>query len=354
MRDISKLHWITKVEKDKYEMILDHHMLSSWRMCQANFELLHIEGRRIKAGYSWSLEFGALLHKMIEHLYKWRLEGTWSLDKTTQEAYHLWDEKNMDRFREHRTCKSLGGKLGFIALTHMYASYYGQDTERIRIIDTEVSFGRNKEVPLGSFQTIVDKKLVTVYCYLSGRIDFLADDGLKIGPIDHKTRASFNSHDLGATYNPHEGMTGYIYATKKIIETHYPEQAKQRQVNTAWMNFIQVSHEVDPLKRFRRVLLMRTPYQLEEYRLRQIESFKDIFRYLQFSRKAQWNTEVCTHWYGNECVYRPVHRQPDEASQLIVLNNDYSVEEFWNPEKPEAENDGGAAVARVEEPVQST
>lgn len=353
MRDITKLHWIKELDEGRYEMVLDHHMLSGWRSCQANFELLHIEGRRIKAGYSWPIEFGTLLHKMIEDIYKWRADGTFTLDRLTHEAYHMWDEKNMERFKDHKTCKSLGGKMGFIALCHAYAQYYTQDWERLRIIGTEIAFGRNREVPLD----VVDMKghqgrPIRLHCYLSGKIDFLADDGNKIGPVDHKTRAAFGIQDLGAGYNPHEGMSGYVYAAKHIIKTHYPKLAEQRQVNTAWMNFIQISHETNPLKRFKRVLLMRTDYQLEQFRLRQLETFKDIFRYLDEERPASWNTEMCAHWYGTDCVYRAVHRQPDEQSQLIVLNNDYTHNTYWNPEETEyGDNGNGAAGTNQQEPT---
>lgn len=354
MRDITKLHWIHPAGDNRYEMILDHHMLSGWRSCQANFELLHLQGRRIKAGYSWPIEFGILLHRMIEDIYKWRNEGTFTLERLTNEAYHMWDEMNMDRFKDHRTCKSLGGKLGFIALCHAYAQYYTQDWERLRIIDTEIAFGRGKEVPLGTIEldnyeyanSEFHSNPITIDCYLSGKIDFLADDGNKIGPVDHKTRASFGIADLGASYNPHEGMSGYIYATRHIVENHYPELYKKRSVNTAWMNFIQVGHEVDPLKRFRRTFLMRTDYQLEQFRLRQLETFRDIFTFMAEERKAVWNTEMCAHWYGTDCIYRAVHRQPDEQSQLIVLNNDFHNESYWNPEEPEAVRNGNGSSSQ--------
>jgi hypothetical protein len=129
-------------------------------------------------------------------------------------------------------------------------------------------------------------------------------------------------------------MTGYIYGTRELIKK-IPEMS-HLQVGTAWMNFIQVQNESDMSKRFRRVLVMRTEEQLEEYRIRQLETFKDIFFYLQWDRTATWNTEVCTHWYGTTCLYQSVHRLPDRDSQLIVLNNDFTEGQFWTPE-PELE-----------------
>lgn len=355
MRDIAKLNWIRAVGPSKYEMVLDHHMLSGWRMCQSYFELLHVEGRRPKASHGWAISFGILLHKVIQNIYEWRSENSFSLEKLTNEAYHLWDEHKMDRFKEHRTSKSLGGKVGFMSLCHQYAQFYNQDSERLRIIGTEIAFGSNHEVPLGSIK-VGD---IEIACYLSGRIDFLADDGVKIGPVDHKTRAAFGMVDLGATYNPHEGMTGYIYATREFVKKHYPELAAKRQINTAWMNFIQVNHEPELQKRFKRVLIMRTDFQLEQFRLRQLAAFESLFQYLAEERLATWNTEMCAHWYGGECIYRPVHRQPDLQSQLVVLENDYDQGKYWNPEateteEPEDNGNGGARKTTTEESLDST
>jgi hypothetical protein len=296
-----------------------------------------MQGRRPKNGYSWSLEFGTLFHKIVEEIYGWRKEsGTgYTPDRLIQRGIELWDGANMDRFQDHPTCKSLGGKPGFITLCLQYVSYYTQDTERLRIVGTEIGFGRGKDVCLGTFFITVNQiKVIKINCYLAGRIDFLAEDGRKIGPIDHKTRALFGKKDLSLQYTPHEGMTGYIYGTRELIKK-IPEMS-HLQVGTAWMNFIQVQNESDMSKRFRRVLVMRTEEQLEEYRIRQLETFKDIFFYLQWDRTATWNTEVCTHWYGTTCLYQSVHRLPDRDSQLIVLNNDFTEGQFWTPE-PELE-----------------
>lgn len=356
IKDISKLHWIKQTEEYRYEMILDHHMLATWRMCQVHFELLHMEGRRPKNGYSWSLEFGIIMHKVIDDLYKWKEEGTYSVDRIASHAISLWDAADMDRFKDHPTYKSLGGKLGFIALCHQYVNYYTSDTERLRIVGTEIGFGSNKEVPLGLSKMLIESDgepdYVWIDCFLSGRIDFLADDGVKIGPLDHKTRAVFGRKDLSSQYNPHDGMTGYIYATRHILNHRFPAMAEKRKCNSAWMNFIQVQNEPDMQKRFKRVLLMRTDYQLEEYRLRQIETFKDIFNYLYYGKKAQWNTEACNHWYGTNCMYQPVHRQADRNSQLLILQQDFTSGVYWNPEGEELEN--GHTVSRDNTSYQTT
>jgi hypothetical protein len=344
MKDISKLNWIKAISPNEYDMFLDHHMLASFRMCQGYFELLHMEGRRPKNGYSWSLEFGTLFHRIIEEIYNWRQDNEYSHDRLIQKGIELWDNANMDRFREHPTYKSLGGKPGFITLCIQYVSYYNNDTERLRIVGVEIGFGRGKDVPLGVlYLTGIHGKVVKINCFLAGRIDFLAEDGRKIGPIDHKTRALFGKKDLSTQYSPHEGMTGYIYAARELIK-NLPEMS-HLQANTAWMNFVQVQNEADMSKRFRRIIVMRTPEQLEEYRQRQLETFKDIFFYLQWDRTAQWNTEVCTHWYGTTCIYQHVHRLPTKQDQLIVLGNDFTDGEFWNPEV-EGDSNGDTPVSR--------
>lgn len=344
MKNISQLNWIKAISPNEYDMILDHHMLAGFRMCQSYFELLHIQGRRPKTGYSWALEFGILFHKIIDDIYNWKQKGDFDLERLIKRGVELWQTNNMDRFLEHPTCKSLGGQAGFVTLCLQYVQYYTNDTERLRIVGTEIGFGRDKDVSLGTFYITVNQaELIKVNCYLSGRIDFLAEDGRKIGPVDHKTRAVFGKKDLSIQYNPHEGMSGYIYAAKQLV-SKIPEMS-HLQTNSAWMNFIQVTNESDVTKRFRRIIVMRTDQQLEQYRIRQVETFRDIFFYLHWDRTATWNTEVCTHWYGSTCIYQPVHRLPDANSQLIVLNNDFTSGEYWNPEEI-GDSDNDSPVSR--------
>jgi hypothetical protein len=237
---------------------------------------------------------------------------------------------------------------GFVTLVMQYATYYNQDSERLRILDTEVAFGSGHEVPLGTLTFMVPEGPIKVDCYLSGRIDFLADDGIKIGPVDHKTRATFAQVEHILQYNPHEGITGYIYAVGHIIRKRHPVMAAQRKCNSAWLNFIQVANESDPVKRFKRGLVMRTDYQLEQWRLRQLSTFEEIFRWLRSGHEPTWNTEVCTHWYGVNCIYHAVHRQPDANSQLVVLNSDYQAGKYWNPEDiPDDSTNGSSKSPEV-------
>jgi hypothetical protein len=345
-RILDEVHWIRRVAENHYEMVMDHQMLSSWRMCEAHFNLTHVHGYVVKSQRNWSLEFGTVFHRAVEEIYKMRKQnGTSSITymDLAQLAAQLWDRAGLDVFEYHRTFKQLGGKQGFIALVMQYATFYSQDTERLRILDTEVGFGRNREVPLGTLNfsnnTVYDTTRVD--CFLSGRIDFLADDGRNIGPVDHKTRSVFANVEHILQYNPHEGITGYIYAVGHIIKKRHPVIAAQRRTNSAWLNFVQVANESDPLKRFKRGLVMRTDYQLEQWRLRQLTTFEEIFRWLRSGHEPTWNTEVCTHWYGVNCVYHAVHRQPDAQSQLTVLNTDYVAGKYWNPE--EVDNGNGVS-----------
>lgn len=326
-------------------MFLDHHALSTFRQCAQHFQYLHVEGRRPKTGVAdrWFLDFGSVFHKVVEDLYNWKQEGTFSIERLTEHTAYLWKVVyNIDRYATNKNYIAINGLVGFLALVHQYVQYYTQDTERLRLIGTEIAFGRQREVPLGCFTVITSESngfdMVKVSCYLTGRIDFLMDSGHRIGPLDHKTRGFFKG-DLGAAYNPQEGMTGYIYATREILKKNFPDLAKTKRVDTAWMNFVQVQSEPDPIKRFRRVPVMRSDYELEQFRLRQLTSFEKIFRQLYFNQIPDWDTEKCTRWYySSECIYRKVDRQPDAQSQLIVLNQDFDVDKFWNPEKTPEEN----------------
>jgi hypothetical protein len=284
----------------------------------------------------WFLDFGILFHQIVEDIYTWKQEDTYDNHRLAEHISALWTAGDYEWHmqRQDKAVLALGGLPGLIALGIQYTEYYNRDTERLRMIGTEITFGKKREVLLGSF--VVDEE-INIDCYLTGRIDFMMDSGHKIGPMDHKTRSYFKG-DLGAAYNPQEGMTGYIFATKQILKHNFPELYEKKQVDTCWMNFVQVQSEPDPLKRFKRIPIMRTEYQLEEFRLRQLSTFEQIFRMMYFDQRATWDTEKCAHWFGfNDCMYRKVHRQPDLQSQLVVLQTDFQEGSYWNPEKEESD-----------------
>jgi len=176
-------------------------------------------------------------------------------------------------------------------------------------------------------------EMVHVDAYLTGRIDFLMDNGRVIGPLDHKTTAAIVGDPL-EKYDPQDGMTGYIYATKHIIEKNFPELAKQRKLNMMWMNFVGISNQTDPNKRFKRLPLHKTDWQLEEYRLRNLTTFRRIFEMIYFEQPPQWATNLCGNMFRRDCQFKKVHRQSDLNSAFLVMNIDFIKKPIWNPANP--------------------
>src|ERR1700733_14571908 len=96
-----------------------------------------------------------------------------------QHGKMLWAKMDMDYYKgKDDKYDDVGGLPGFLSLLVQYYTFY-MDL-RVRVIDTEIVFGYNKEVHLGSFyfKEFTDnifpfhelaKPWLTVSCYLTGR-----------------------------------------------------------------------------------------------------------------------------------------------------------------------------------------
>jgi hypothetical protein len=324
----SKFHWFEVDPSDGVvNMYLDHHSLSTFRSCEAAFELSMMGNVRPKYKH-WNLEFGIIFHTMIEHFYIGKRDGNFDMDSWLSMAVGLWHEADMDgQFSEHKMYKTLGGLPGFLAMIIQYSEHFAKEVDRLRVIGIEIHFGKKKEVPLGTFG---NGTKYPVRCYLTGRIDFLMDSGAAIGPLDHKTTAFFRGNPTDS-YEPQEGMTGYVFATQYIIEKNFPELLQGRKVDRIWMNFAQIAPDADPMKRFKRVPLFKTDWQLEEFRLRQIRTFEKIYTLVTSGARPDWNTSVCNNMFHSSCQYRNLHRQNSSSAMLQILNADFTVGKAWDP-----------------------
>jgi hypothetical protein len=341
---ISRYHWFQRGEDGVIELFLDHHALATFRSCEASFELSMMANIR-PIHKSWNLEFGIIFHKMIEEFYLAKWDERFELVSWLQLAIGLWDKFAMEaQFGEHKMYKMLGGVYGFIDMLAQYADHFAAEVDRLRVIGIEITFGKKREVPLGTFAAYqldptlqphfkigFDAQVEPVRCYLTGRIDFLMDSGNAIGPLDHKTTAFFRGNPAN-TYDPQEGMTGYIFAVQNIMKKSFPELLGQRKVDRIWMNFAQVSPVKDPMERFKRVPMFKTDWQLEQYRLRQLRTFHKIYDMIVLGERADWNTSVCNKMFHNECQYRNLHRQNTNDAMIQVLKTDFKVAAPWNPE----------------------
>ncbi|HWY36816.1 MAG TPA: hypothetical protein VNX68_19375, partial [Nitrosopumilaceae archaeon] len=128
------------------------------------------------------------------------------------------------------------------------------------------------------------------------------------------------------------GMTGYVFAAKKIIENI--QGIDRKPCNKIWMNFIQVKGEKILGDRFKRMPLYKSDAELEDYRLRMISTVSRIYQLLTNPElKPNWNTMMCNNYMHNTCAFQAVHRQKDAQSQLLVLQSQFVKKEIWNPEK---------------------
>jgi hypothetical protein len=296
-----------------------------------------MEGWSGKGSQPWFFAIGILFHKFVEDYYQMKELQALDYNLLIDHATELWLKMEMDKkYWQEKGMTQLGGLPGFCALIAQYCNFYAGDMERLRPIATEIAFGKEREVPLGSF-TVIDEcsvgvRNVYVDCYLTGRIDFLMDNGRVIGPLDHKTTAAIIGDPL-EKYDPQDGMTGYIFATKCIIERNFPTLAKERKLNMMWMNFVGLNNNADPNKRFKRLPLHKTDWQLEEYRRRNITTFKRIFEMIYNEQPAQWNTGLCGNMFRRDCMFKNVHRQGSLESAFLIMNNDFVKKPLWNPQE---------------------
>jgi hypothetical protein len=322
--------------KKKLIVIIDNHLAQTYRGCAANFFMGNVEGYHKKSFLRegekeriWNLEFGILLHKMLELYYTNFRDSKFDVNAwATSRAIAEWNEAGMDVHCEEKEYKTIGGLHGFVSLLLQFAVFFTPQNEKIRVLGSEVSFGRAGEVPL-----FIGKDLEI---YLAGRMDLIVDDGYFICPMDHKTEGLFRG-DPAAKYEMEEGPTGYIYALSKILpQLVPPDQILKRDCSKILMNLIQKKQTDNPGDRFKRVPIRKTAYQLEEYRKRMcstvVHLIKDMERYAIGIQPAR-NTMMCTNWYHRDCVFRDVHRQGSREGELVTLANGYIVQPLWNTEE---------------------
>lgn len=330
----AKLPWVYWDEKaQKLIVIVDNHLLQNYRACEANFFLANVEGYHRKSQLHenekqrvWNLDFGIILHKMLELYYKnFRLPNFDPTAWATERAIKEWNEMKMDIHAEDKEFKLIGGIHGFVGLLIQYCTVMTPQNEKLRILGSEISFGRAKEVPL-----YIGPDLEI---YLAGRMDIIADDGYFIFPMDHKSEGLFRG-DPAAKYETDEGPTGYVYSLSKILPTMVPpDQILKRDCSKIVMNLIQKKPTDTPAERFKRAPIRKTAWQLEQYRMRMcstvVHLIKDLERYTQ-GIPAPRDTTKCSNWFHRDCVYRDVHRQGSLEGELATLNNGYIKLPIWN------------------------
>jgi hypothetical protein len=315
-----------------WELYLDHSILSSARMCEARFWLDYVEAKESKGMISWPLAYGSLIHKQMEHYYKAQMEGKFELRKWLEFSVAKWYELRMPAYKDYPQFKSIGGFEGFVTSTTQYAEYYNRSIDNLKPIALEIPFGKAKEVPLLEDHTLY--RYAPFRLYLSGRMDFIFDNGRNIGPLDHKSFSIAGKNPV-LGYEVQEGMTGYVYAMDYIYKNHFAIIPGMfgRSTNILWLNFMLTKTEPDLNKKFQRIPLYKTPYQLEAWRMRQISTAAKIYQLLFEDRVPDFNAHVCTNYFHSTCPYQPVHRLGTEQDMFTILSKDFQVRQNqWNPE----------------------
>ncbi len=362
-------HIFSLAEDGVLEMFCDHHMLSTMRTCEAKFyeeQLAHVG---TKTQRYFSLEFGMWLHEALDKYYNAfkKTQNPPNLDEWTAWALRLWAKYDLDYFApapRTLTKDMYGDKKKYYALcnwntkcaiTGLLIQYYAfYMNQRMRVVDTEISFGKAREVPLGSFHLdykglysnddsegyLELKPGFLVRCYLTGRIDLLVDNGNKIGPVDHKSTARFDGYESN-DFDPHEGITGYIFAIDSILKANSESKmvalaGVPKICRDGWIYHISLA---DSEPRFKPTLVTKTPQQLDEYRKRQLKTCRRIYELatscasLEDYGQIEFNANICNNIYNSPCPFRELHRQPF-IQREGTINQFYEIKPAWNPAAP--------------------
>jgi hypothetical protein len=339
------------------EMYLDNHMLSTYRKCPMLFVEQHLNNLSPKgiAGRNWSLEFGMFVHKCLEYFYQaqrdsWKHFWIHPAYKTFEEqemspklvqniqnfliiCANLWTDYQLDDFRETKGYKSLGGWQGALKLMTEYYQVHAEK-ERMRFVGWELNFGRKKEVPIGKItkRNEIDYGEIDVICrfYYCGRIDMIIDDGSKIGPLDHKTCSHFDGNE-SSDFKPHDGMQGYVYAVQKILGDKLAAQGIT--CNDIIINHISVKPCERAHERFKRSYKTYTASEMEEWRQRQVTTFKQIYNIIINDEQPFWNTDKCSYFiFSLPCPFKILHETPPSTRENIRKLM-FQERKPWNPEE---------------------
>jgi PD-(D/E)XK nuclease superfamily len=374
-----KYKWC-KYDKDTntVELYLDHYMLSCLRTCEAKFYLEHLlnvkpkkhlpmtevdtaseTGQVVEKVYRkpWFFDFGEFIHWCLEHFYNSykTVKSAPPVDTWLFVCKTKWLTMRMDEYKNSiikadiTKYEEVKGWEGVCGLLCQYYAYFMD--MRLRVIDTEITFGHNKEVNIGNFWLCepytakpnpiicrgIDLRSYKVECYLTGRIDLLVDNGYKIGPVDHKTTHRFDGYEH-EDFNPHDAMTGYILAIHEILNKlkYSSTDLPIASCRGGWIYHIQATTPSQPRDkskqpgpRFKTTPVDKTISQLEDFKKRQLSTFRRVAELLFNDKVPEWNTTNCNNMFFRKCEYKPIHEQPSEQWQDII-DRFYTIGPAWD------------------------
>ena len=353
-----RYHWCKYIpDTNTVELYLDNYMLSCARQCEAKFYLEHLLW--VKPRYdttrrkSWFLDFGEYIHWCVEEFYNsYKINGhPPAVADWMDQCKMMWAVMKMDDYgtpemeknqpSDYKKYVEVKGWEGVSGLLIQYYAFY-MDL-RNRIIDTEITFGHNKEVCIGRFRlfpeihNVYDKPIYPwdIRCYLTGRIDLLVDNGYKIGPVDHKTTHKFDGWEH-LDFNPHDGMTGYILAINEILKQYQGMYNIKYPCTGGWIYHISActpstprDKNKKPEPRFKTTPIDKTDIALSDYKARQLSTFKRIAELLFNDKTPEWNTITCNNVFFRPCEYKQIHEQPSNEWEGMIKQF-YQITTPWD------------------------
>lgn len=365
-----RYHWVKYIkEKNTIELYLDNYMLSGARICESSFTLEHLLWVKPKYDKTkrrpWFLDFGVYIHYCLELFYNhFKMTGNPPIvDNWISNCKEKWIEMKMSDYAQsdyeadRKKLSDIGDWEGVAGLLIEYYAYYM--SLRVRVIDTEITFGHDKEVPIGSFMatykselwpkmkilnpSLFKPKLVDniffVNCYLTGRIDLLVDNGYKIGPVDHKTTHKFDGFEH-LDFNPHDGITGYILAINELLKKYREQGLTNIPItDSGWIYHISATRPSVPRDktkkqgpRFKVTPIGKNTEQLIDYKKRQLSTFKRIAELLFNNKVPEWNTTNCNNMFFRPCNYKAIHEQPSTEWESTI-DRFYEIGNPWDTRK---------------------
>ena len=311
-------------EDDCLELYADNHTLSSMRKCEGYFVESILNRLAFGSGRAWFLDFGIWTHACVEHMYTLiKKNGHCSCPELVDFGAILWNKMEIDKYHgQNKNYIKLGRFAGASKLLLDYWRMYGENRETFKVIGTELPFGREKEVYLGE----ITIRGIRVRCYYSGRIDIIVDDGYSLGVMDTKTTFKFSGDEI-TNFNPHEGMQGYVYSLREIVRRNFPDIT--RPANRVIINHISVGDTKDYRERFKRTPITYSLEQLNEWKQRQLASFKRLFELAVLDSQEIWNTDSCSNMFFKDCVYKSLHGVTP-SSRESIRKSSYVQIDAWD------------------------
>lgn len=371
-----KYHWVKyNPVTNTVELYMDNFMLSTLRMCEGKFKEEHLDHiypkKVVESGVHdlgpWFFTYGEYVHWCLEQFYDSfkKFKTAPEIAAWIDQCKVKWDQMGMDKYatakypadvKKYEEVKGWQGVAGM--LMEYYAFYMDM---RLRVVDTEITFGHNKEVKIGEFPFFYDfdidefktpitnrvyrseyyYKELNIQCYLTGRIDLLVDNGYKVGPVDHKTTHRFDGWEH-LDFNPHDGITGYVLAIREILKRYKDAGLTSVPMCTGgWIYHLSACRPSEPnaksqakgktkaYPRFKVTPIDKTDIALEDYKRRQLTTFKRVAALLFNNEEPQWDTTLCNNFFHRICPYKAIHEQPSNE-QGYIRQQFYQIGKPWD------------------------